>query len=179
MAFLDTIISAVSNIAPYHLWIYSTLLGTELYQTFVMTKVSYQALPRSAFTTLQKRVFPLYFQGQTFLLGLAAITVPPYGLASLVHHKVDWVPFTVAGVTAILNLVIYEPQTRKAMVDRIHQETRDRKSGSSDDKPSAEMQKLNRVFSKNHAMSIHLNLISVGAMLFYGWRLASRFVIIP
>ena len=121
MTFFDTIIGAVSNIAPYHLWIYSTLLGTELYQTFVMTKVSYQALPRSAFTTLQKRVFPLYFQGQTLLLALTAMTIPPYGPVSLVHHKMDWIPFTVAGVTAILNLVIYEPLTRKAMIDRIHQ----------------------------------------------------------
>jgi len=61
-------------------------------------------------------------------------------------------------------------------------ETRDRRQqdagyGTTEgvgDGPSSEMQKLNRLFSKNHAMCIHLNLISMGAMLFYGWRLASR-----
>jgi hypothetical protein len=31
-----------------------------------------------------------------------------------------------------------------------------------------------RNFSKNHAMSIHLNLVTLGATSFYGWRLAGR-----
>ncbi len=39
---------------------------------------------------------------------------------------------------------------------------------------SPEMKRLNRSFSSAHAMSIHLNLISLGATLFYGWSLASR-----
>jgi hypothetical protein len=37
--------SLASFLAPAHLLVYSALLGTELYQTFVMTKVSYQVLP--------------------------------------------------------------------------------------------------------------------------------------
>jgi hypothetical protein len=40
---------------------------------------------------------------------------------------------------------------------------------------SIEMGHLNRSFSKIHAMSIHLNLITIIATLYYGWRLASRF----
>jgi hypothetical protein len=40
--------------------------------------------------------------------------------------------------------------------------------------PSEEMKRLNRLFSKSHAMCIHLNLVTMGAILFYGWRLASR-----
>ena len=108
-------------LAPVHLLFYSTLLGAELYQSFVMTKVCYDALPRSAFTTLQKRVFPLYFRGQTVVLVLAAATIPPHGLASAVQCKSDWIPFVIAGVTAVLNLALYEPRTRQAMVDRIHQ----------------------------------------------------------
>ncbi|KAK3332592.1 hypothetical protein B0T19DRAFT_107496 [Cercophora scortea] len=169
---------------PLHLLFYSTLLGTELYQTFVMTKVCYNALPKSAFTTLQKRVFPLYFRGQALLLFLAAATCPPHGLfVSLARRRMVWIPFAVAGCTAVLNLVVYEPRTRKAMVDRVHQETRDRArqaagDGSDHDEniggTSLEMQVLNRAFSKNHAMCIHLNLVSVGAMLVYGWGLASR-----
>jgi hypothetical protein len=39
---------------------------------------------------------------------------------------------------------------------------------------SDEMAKLKKEFSRNHAMSIHLNLIALGATLWYGWRLASR-----
>ncbi|KAK3349764.1 hypothetical protein B0T25DRAFT_582627 [Lasiosphaeria hispida] len=151
-------------LAPFHLLFYSTLLGTELYQTFVMTKVCYDVLPRSAFTTLQKHIFlpPLFSR-----------------FYSIIRSKQDWLPFAVAGLTAFLNLGVYEPRTSKAMVDRIHQATRDSRqpieNGSIvDEGPSLEMQRLNRVFSKNHAMTIHLNLISIAAMLFYGWRLASR-----
>ena len=36
------------------------------------------------------------------------------------------------------------------------------------------MRKLNREFSRAHAMSIHLNLLTVGLTLWYGWRLASK-----
>ena len=38
---------------------------------------------------------------------------------------------------------------------------------------SEAMGKLNRSFSRAHAMSIHLNLVSIGAMVWYGWHLAS------
>jgi hypothetical protein len=118
---LTALTSLFTNLAPYHLLLYSTLLGTSLFQTFVNTKVCYSALPRSAFTTLQKRIFPVYFRGQTALILLSVITVPPHGLFSVVRHKVDWVPHAVAGVTAVLNLMVYEPRTRKAMVDCVHQ----------------------------------------------------------
>ncbi|KAK4233132.1 hypothetical protein C8A03DRAFT_19725 [Achaetomium macrosporum] len=183
MTIIDSAASLITyvfgNLAPYHLLFYSTLLGTELYQTFLNTKVCYLALPRSAFTTLQKRLFPIYFRGQTILLLLTAVTFPPHGVFSLVKHKADWLPFTLAGVTAVLNLVVYGPRTQKAMVDCIHQETRDaqlRLNGGcgEENMPSLEMQRLRKVFSRNHAMAIHLNLISIGAMVFYGWRFASR-----
>ncbi len=51
-----------------HLLFYATLLGAELFQTFILTKVSFHALPRSAFITLQKRLFPVYFRAQTLYL---------------------------------------------------------------------------------------------------------------
>lgn len=191
--------SLASVLAPLHLLFYSTLLGTELYQSFVMTKICFNTLPKSAFTTLQKRVFPVYFKGQTALLLLTAATVPPYGPLSVTQSKVTWISFLVAGVTAVLNLAVYEPRTRKAMIDRIHQgrlhrffslsrvrvdlrvclETRDSRllDGEAANEPSLEMQKLNRVFSRNHAMCIHLNLISIGATLVYGAKLASQITI--
>lgn len=122
--FLDPITSIMSNlIAPIHLLSFSALLGTELYQTFIITKVAYIALPRTAFTTLQKKLFPIYFQGQSLLLFLTAITFPPSGPLSLVQHKGDWITFAVAGVTTVLNLVLYGPRTRQVMIDRIHQGT--------------------------------------------------------
>ncbi|KAI1735835.1 hypothetical protein F4680DRAFT_452498 [Xylaria scruposa] len=166
-------------LAPLHLLSFSTLLGTQLYQTFVVTKICFVSLPRSAFTTLQKRLFPIYFSGQSMLLLLTIVTIPPHGPLTLVANKVAWIPFAIAGVTAALNLLVYGPRTKQLMIERIHQETRDglQKQTTDDvdaaEDPSPEMQRLRRSFSRNHAMSIHLNLLSIGAMLWWGWKLAS------
>ena len=37
------------------------------------------------------------------------------------------------------------------------------------------MKAKNRAFSRAHAMSIHLNLVAIGATIWYGFCLASRF----
>ncbi|KAF2649994.1 hypothetical protein K491DRAFT_668008 [Lophiostoma macrostomum CBS 122681] len=175
--FLQNLPSAPVIVVPIHLLTYSTLLGTSLYQTFIITKVAYQALPRSAFTTLQKRLFPIYFRSQSLLLVLTAITYPPYGPASLAKVKGDWITFVIAGITAGLNLMVYGPRTSRAMVERIQQATKDARAGGEGDgkdEISKEMTVRNRVFSRNHAMSIHLNLLTIGAMVWYGVRLAGR-----
>jgi hypothetical protein len=120
----STIATAIlPYIAPLHVISFSTLLGTQLYQTFIITKVCFDALPRSAFTTLQKRLFPIYFQTQSLLILSTALTFPPYGPLSLLKPRVDLLPFAIAGVTSALNLIVYGPQTRQIMIDRIHQGT--------------------------------------------------------
>lgn len=120
---IDMPITSIVALAmpPLHLLAYSTLLGTELYQSFVMTKLAYQALPRSAFTSLQKQVFPVYFKGQAFLLGLVALTIPPCGPTSLIDRKGNSITFAVAGGTALLNLLLYGPRAQKLMIKRVHQ----------------------------------------------------------
>ncbi|KAK4096808.1 hypothetical protein N658DRAFT_479975 [Parathielavia hyrcaniae] len=173
----------LTNPASYHLLSYSTLLGTSFYQTFINTKICYLALPRSAFTALQKRIFPVYFACQATLLVLSALTFPPHGFVSLVRHKADWVSYVVAFVAAVLNLGLYGPRTAVAMGLWAHQETRDAKARAqgrfvdAGEEVSVEMKKLRRVFARNHAMCIHLNLVSIGAMLVCGWRLAGRVVV--
>ncbi|KAI1338846.1 hypothetical protein F5Y15DRAFT_416612 [Xylariaceae sp. FL0016] len=167
--------SLPSILAPIHLLSYSSLLGAQLYQSFMLTKVAFNSLPRSSFRSLQKRVFTLYFQGQTVLLVLTALTIPPYGPGSLLAAKTTFTPFALAGVTAVLNLLVYGPRTQRLMMERVHQAARDgRKPGEDDEdiEPSLEMQELNRSFRRNHAMSIHLNLLTIGAMMFWGWKLA-------
>ncbi|CAG8955937.1 hypothetical protein HYFRA_00008790 [Hymenoscyphus fraxineus] len=170
-------LSPFTNPAPYHLLTYSTLLGTSLYQTFIMTKVCYKALPPSSFTTLQKRVFPVYFKIQTLLLLLTTVTFPPSGAVSLIHEKRDWIPLGIASVMAMLNLFVYGPRTGRTMVERIHQvvdlETRDGRKFN-DENVSVEMQAKKKAFSRAHAMCIHLNLLAVLATGWYGVRLASR-----
>ena len=104
-------------IAPLHLLTYSTLLGTQLYQSFVMVKVAYSSLPSEAFTTLQKHVFPVYFRGQCAFVIFSAVTFPQ-GPAALFQTKGDWIPFLVAGITAALNLAVYGPRTSRLMMIR-------------------------------------------------------------
>ncbi len=111
---VKSILAAV--VPALHLFAYSTLLGTELFQSFVMTKLAYESLPRSAFTSLQKRIFPIYFRGQTLLLGLVVVTLP-----TCAFDRTTAFTFAVAGGTAILSLFIYGPSTQKLMVERIHQ----------------------------------------------------------
>ena len=53
-------------------------------------------------------------------------------------------------------------------------ETRDGKKHNDLGETSVEMKVRNKDFARNHAMSIHLNLLAVGATLWYGLRLASK-----
>lgn len=147
---MSSVFSLVFSLAPYHLLSYGTLLGTELYQvrtlqwqthsshrtssssfrdptnastsqSFIMTKICFQALPMPQFTTLQKRVFPIYFKLQTGLSVLVAITHPPMSLRSMSKSRQDYVPLAVALGVSMLNLVVYGPRTQRVMVERTHQ----------------------------------------------------------
>ncbi|GJN85321.1 hypothetical protein PLIIFM63780_008888 [Purpureocillium lilacinum] len=158
---------------PVHLLCFSTLAGTQLYQTFLVTKVTFQTLPKTAFVGLQKRLFPIYFAVQAALLLLTALTFPPRGILSLAENKHDVIPLLVAGGTALVNLTIFGPKTRRAMLDLFSPNSRD-DTGEKAEKAPSGLQSLKRSFSKYHAAAIHLNLISVGATLWYGWRLAMR-----
>jgi hypothetical protein len=110
-----------SILTPLHLLAYSTLLGTQLYQSFVMVKIAHQALPYDAFTMLQKRVFPIYFRSQTLLVLLAAATIPTHGPVSLFKQKSNWIPLVVAGVTSLLNVMYFGPKTSRIMMVKKYQ----------------------------------------------------------
>lgn len=86
-----------------------------------MTKVCFQVLPMPQFTTLQKKIFPLYFKLQTGLVALVVVTHPPMSLASLINGWWDYVPLAVALGVSTLNLVVYGPRTQEVMIERIHQ----------------------------------------------------------
>lgn len=132
VAFLDV----VGNLLPYHLLSYGALLGTELYQvrplsleqasdlvtnqiqSFVNTKICYQALPMKEFITLQKRLFPIYFGTQVGLTALTAATHPPYSIFSLAQDPWSVAPLAIAGLTGCLNWFIYGPRTTTATLVR-------------------------------------------------------------
>ena len=106
---------------PLHLLAYSTLLGTQLYQTFFVTRVTFQTLPRKSFVHLQRNIFLVYFWGQTLLLVLVALTIPPHGVHSLTESKTSMIILAVAESTALLNLLVYGPRTQDLMIERVDQ----------------------------------------------------------
>lgn len=185
-----TSLSAVLCSGPVHLLCFSTLLGTQLYQTFVLTKITFRALARQPFVTLQARVFPAYFRIQTALLLLTALTWPPHSVLSLAEAKTHWIPLVVGMATSVLNLLLFGPRTRKAMLDlaqlgmstlylqgrRAQLTRRTGRENKPDDaeQPGLQAAAIKKTFRKNHAASIHLNLITLGATLWHGWLLASK-----
>ncbi|GFF35060.1 hypothetical protein IFM51744_04287 [Aspergillus udagawae] len=170
---MQAIFETVSNLLPYHLLSYGALLGTELFQSFVNTKVCYQALPMKEFLALQKRIFPAYFRCQVGLVVLTAATRPPYSILSFSQHIWDSVPLIVVGVTGALNWLVFGPRaTKTAFIRRaLHESAMNEDSPNATD--PAKLQQANKAFSRNHAMSIHLNAISLVATVWYGFSLSS------
>ena len=70
--------------------------------------------------------------------------------------------------TALFNFVYLGPQTAKFMGLRKHQETRDGKKSHDAGPHSKEMQDLNRQFGILHSASTVVNLVGLGAMIWYG-----------
>ncbi|CAI7599487.1 unnamed protein product [Penicillium discolor] len=169
VAFLDV----VGNLLPYHLLSYGALLGTELYQSFVNTKICYQALPMKEFILLQKRLFPIYFGTQVGLTALTAATHPPYSILSLVKDPWSITPLAIVGLTGCLNWFIYGPRTTTAtLVRRALQESENTDS----DADGSKVHRANRNFARNHAMAIHLNAIAMTATVLYGFSLSATLV---
>lgn len=70
--------------------------------------------------------------------------------------------------TALVNWVYVGPQTTKVMGLRKHQETRDGKKSYDAGPHSREMQELNKRFGVLHGVSSLVNLVGLGAMIWYG-----------
>lgn len=87
----------------------------------MMTKLCYIHLPRPQFTTLQKRVFPVYFNIQTGLVLAAVLTYPSGSMLGLINNVADVVILGATFGLSVLNMFVFGPRTSKAMVDRIHQ----------------------------------------------------------
>jgi hypothetical protein len=71
-------------------------------------------------------------------------------------------------VSGLLNLVYVGPETTRVMGLRKHQETRDGKKSWDEGPHSDEMVKLNRQFGILHGVSTVVNLVGLGAMVWYG-----------
>jgi hypothetical protein len=141
------------------------MLGSTVFQSFIGGIVAYRALPRAQFSALQKSIFPPYFTLQTLAPVAMWLTYPR---SLLQHDRSNAYLISTMFVTALLNLVYVGPQTTEVMRLRKHQETRDGKKSYDAGPHSEEMKGLNKRFSVLHGISSTVNLVGLGAMVWYG-----------
>ncbi|KAF3399440.1 hypothetical protein DPV78_006825 [Talaromyces pinophilus] len=178
-------LSTLLNPLPYHILAYGTFLGSQLYQSFINTKICYRSLSPQSFNNLNKRLFPVYFRCQLGLAILTFITKPSKMWLQLPTLKdAGSLLLGLATVMAGLNWYVYGPRTSEAMIERAKmvKEAQDEEdgnsvnieSGRSTEETQALVAKVKKTFSRNHAMSIHINLIAVIATVAYGFVLGGR-----
>ncbi|KAL4944788.1 hypothetical protein BDV06DRAFT_72668 [Aspergillus oleicola] len=167
---------------PFHILSYGTLLGVQLYQSFVSGIIAFRTLPRPQFAALQAKIFPTYFALQTALPVVVALTASrtggqPLGVSGLLesenHFKV-LLPLATAFVTGLINFGVLRKMTVDTMRERKHQETRDGKKSYDPPPHSKEMIALNKKFGRIHGLSSLVNLVTLGATVFYGVVLSKQ-----
>ncbi|SMQ50139.1 unnamed protein product [Zymoseptoria tritici ST99CH_1A5] len=179
-------LASLTDPKPYHILTYGTLLGSNLFQTFINGPLAYNALPRPSFSTLQTAIFPVYFGIQTALPVVLALTWPGErsvaghvnsGFKGLLAEENKWTaltPIALMFVTNLANLVWLGPATTKVMKERKHQETRDGKKYYDAGPKSPEMQRMNSSFNRLHGAASVANLIGLGGLLVYAFTLAEK-----
>ncbi|PGH15088.1 hypothetical protein AJ79_02614 [Helicocarpus griseus UAMH5409] len=175
-----------SLLAPFHILSYGTLLGTQVYQSFVGGIIAFRALPRPMFSTLQASIFPVYFSLQTALPLAVALTYPgaktfmgrgPSSLSGVFaegQRTSTLLPIFTMFVTGLANMLVVGPMTTRIMRERKHQETIDGKKSYDPAPHSKEMLRLNKSFARMHGVSSLVNLAALISTIWYGVVLANR-----
>ncbi|RDW57522.1 DUF4149 domain-containing protein [Aspergillus mulundensis] len=166
---------------PFHILSYGTLLGVQVYQSFVSGIIAFRALPRPQFAALQAKIFPTYFALQTALPVVVALTASradqPLGVSGLLAPENKYsvlLPLATAFVTGLVNFGVLRKLTVDTMRERKHQETRDGKKSYDPPPHSKEMIALNKKFGRLHGLSSLVNLVTLGATIFYGVVLSKK-----
>jgi hypothetical protein len=130
--------ASFSDPKVYHILTYGTLLGSNLFQTFLGGPLAFKALPRPQFSTLQQAIFPPYFTFQAALPVLLALTWPgdkiaQVGAKTISQNAGFWgifsdnsfwtagIPVAIMFATSAANLFVFGPATTKVMKERKHQ----------------------------------------------------------
>ncbi|KKK15774.1 hypothetical protein ARAM_007065 [Aspergillus rambellii] len=149
--------------------------------SFVSGIIAFRVLPRPQFATLQAKTFPTYFALQTALPVVVALTASrsaqPLGISGLLEpeNRLNVVlPMATAFVTGLVNFLVLRPLTVQTMQERKHQETRDGKKSYDPAPHSKEMVALNKKFARLHGLSSLVNLVCIGATVFYGVVLSKK-----
>lgn len=153
--------------ATVHLLSFATWFGTVVYTTFIAGITMFKNLPRRTFGKIQSKLFPLYFQLNSLMVGVQILTLTAM---PDVLSKTSEVSLAVAFVATLLNLLYLEPKSTRVMFDRYSLEDDGKRE-------SEEYSKLAKSFGKLHGMSSLANLIALCGGIVHGVRLASGLVV--
>lgn len=158
-----------TRLSTIHVLAYSTCLGTNVFQTFLVGPIAYSTLPRQQFGNLQARLTPSFF-------GLQAITATICVAASYYSTSGTYNELiAMSGVAAInlLNLAILGPMTTKMMMER-HKLERSSGQKYTDPEVSPEMAKITRDFNIMHSISASINLLGLLGLLAHAVHLGHK-----
>ncbi|KAL1959865.1 hypothetical protein VTO42DRAFT_1010 [Malbranchea cinnamomea] len=179
-------VDAAGLLGPFHIISYGSLLGLQVYQTFVGGIIAFRTLPRPQFSTLQASIFPVYFGLQTVLPAVVALTYPgerrflapgPSSISGLLaegHRMTTLLPILTVFISGLTNMLFVRPATARLMQKRKHQESIDGKKSYDPPPHSKEMMRLNKDFGRLHGISSLINLVALVATVFYGKVLGDR-----
>ncbi|VUC34364.1 unnamed protein product [Clonostachys rosea] len=175
MAIFTTLQSLISS-PPIHLICFFSLLGTELHQSLISARKYFHALRRDQSPTLHERVSPTLLRAQSILLVLVAVTVPPHGFLSLIEHKSSWIPLLISSYATALNLFLFSPRASRALNDLQLQSIANNSGKASETEPlNPNVAALEKSFRRNRAATVHLNMVTIMATIWYGCGLAKSF----
>jgi len=176
---------------PYHILSYGTLLGTQVFHTFINATASFKVLERPQFAILQRALFPAYFGIQTVVPAILALTYSgrqtilgalegslqvPRGLSGVLHESNRWTvlaPLATMFVTGLVNWTYLLPETNKVTAKRRQQENKDGKNSWDPAPHSEEMSALDKKFGQLHGVSSLLNMATLIATVAYGVTLSA------
>lgn len=152
-----------------HVLAYGTLLGTLVFNTFIVGLTMFGNMPRQMFGRVQSKMFPKYFSLTTAscLLLLAGHVLSPAGL---VLSSPGVVPLLVATALSFLNWLAIEPHVTAMMFARYDIENKTSKTPEDE----AEIKRLYKKFGAWHGISSLNNLGVLCAVVSYGWVIASK-----
>ncbi|EEA20655.1 hypothetical protein TMatcc_000649 [Talaromyces marneffei ATCC 18224] len=174
----------MSYLGPFHILSYGTLLGAQIYQSFIGGTVAFKALPRPQFSALQNKLFPIYFSLQSALPLALALTFPgKFGTSDLSsisgvfadeNRYAVLLPLTIISVVGLVNMFYLTPLVGKVIKERFQQESIDGKKAYDAPPHSQKMTELNKRFGKLHGLSSLLNMGALIATIAYGVYLGGR-----
>ncbi|KAL7479755.1 hypothetical protein ACHAW6_005477 [Cyclotella cf. meneghiniana] len=153
--------------ATLHLLSFGTWFGTVVYTTFIAGITMFKNLPRRTFGTLQSKLFPLYFQLCTGMIGVQILTL--IRMPDIISKSSE-LSLGIAFFSTLVNLLFLEPASTENMFGRYALEDDGKKD-------TEKYKQLAKAFGKFHGMSSLLNLVALCGGIVHGVCLASNLIV--